>query len=213
MGAEAYDWTGVLATTEKLGSVLASGAPAQLVTKISKFGSSFATSKDMPNRLFRIHSLKPNISAPKNWGFQCRNLQTSRGALFSGAKMLVSGRVLHQTTSSGAVDFHFPLDHWSHLSGWSSASFLAASSFKRFSSCSCGQKRGRKDPKKRHQKTLNTIWLYLSTSPSLVDIRPIVLPSIFHKSQWCYGYYGTCLSKTLHHSDRNLAVSASSAFS
>ena len=48
MGAEAYDWTGVLATTEKLGSVLASGAPAQLVTKISKFGSSFATSKDMP---------------------------------------------------------------------------------------------------------------------------------------------------------------------
>ena len=68
MGAEAYDWTGVLATTEKLGSVLASGAPAQLVTKISKFGSSFATSKDMPNRLFRIHSLKPLKMVVSNAG-------------------------------------------------------------------------------------------------------------------------------------------------
>ena len=84
----------------------------------------------------------------------------SRGALFSGAKMLVSGRVLHQTTSSGSVDFHFPLDHWSHLSGWSSASFLAASSFKRFSSCSCGQNVGGKIQKKDIKK-LWTLYDYI----------------------------------------------------
>ena len=33
---------------------------------------------------------KTNIFVPKNGGFQVRNLQTSRGALFSGAWLLVS---------------------------------------------------------------------------------------------------------------------------
>ena len=40
----------------------------------------------------QIHSLKLTAKAPKNDGFQVRNLQTSRG-IFSGV-MLVSGRVV-----------------------------------------------------------------------------------------------------------------------
>ena len=45
-------------------------------------------------RLTQVHSLKPSIFfAPENLRFSHRNLQTSRGPLFSGVNsLLVSGR-------------------------------------------------------------------------------------------------------------------------